>query len=316
MFRSIIFTSLGFLLALAAAAQVDTTKSPYGHYFFEGEEVVFEFDRRQYAKAVRAADNADIDFGDIDVTKVALSGNFNGWSWEGWAMQKVDAYRYRLRKKVADLKGEPNWQFKFVINGAYWTQPKVPQQGALIRYDLKNPDKATKPDEQGNVLFQLKGYAASKKVIVCGNFNHWDEQALEMKKTATGWELRLTLKPGTYEYKFIADGEWMHDPANPNKKHNEHSTFNSLLYVTTPVRFTLPGHTDAQRVVLSGSFNLWNETALPMTRTSAGWTLEVPLTGGKHHYKFIADGNWLLDPNNKRTETTWDGYVNSVVIVR
>lgn len=309
-----IFLAVGWVLS--ATAQVDTTKSPYGHYYFDGEDVVFEFDRRQYAKAVRAADNANIDFGDIDVTKVAVSGNFNNWSWDDWKMQQVDKHRYRLRKKVADLKGEPNWQFKFVINGAYWTQPKVPQQGALVRYDLKNPDKATKPDEKGNVLFRLKGYTDRQKVILSGSFNQWDEHALQMQKTANGWELRLTLKPGTYEYKFIADGDWLHDPDNPNKKHNEHGTYNSLLYVTTPVKFTLSGYTKAKQVILSGSFNLWNETALPMTRTSTGWTLDVPLVGGKHHYKFIVDGNWILDPDNKRTEKTWDGYENSVVMVR
>ena len=53
-----------------------------------------------------------------------------------------------------------------------------------------------------------------------------------------------------------------------------------------------------------------------MTCTPTGWTLEVPLVGGKHHYKFIVDGNWVLDPANRRTETTWDGYENSVVMVR
>lgn len=316
MLRLLFSIWLAGLLAVSATAQVDTTKSPYGHYFFEGEDVVFEFDRRQYAKAVRAADKANIDFGDIDVVKVAVSGNFNNWSWDDWKMQKVDQYRYRLRKKVADLKGEPNWQFKFVINGAYWTQPKVKQQGALTNYDLKNPDKATKPDEKGNVLFRLKGYTDRKKVVLSGTFNHWDEHILSMQKKDDGWEMRLTLKPGTYEYKFIADGEWMHDPANPHTKTNEHQTLNSVLYVTTPVRFTLPGYTEAKQVIVSGSFNLWNQTALPMTRTATGWTIEVPLTGGKHLYKFIVDGNWMLDPANKHVETTWDGHENSVVMVR
>ncbi len=186
----------------------------------------------------------------------------------------------------------------------------------LVNYDLKKPEKVTQPDEKGNVLFRLKGYTNRKKVILSGTFNHWDEQVQAMEKKADGWELRLTLKPGVYEYKFIADGEWMHDPTNPHTKTNEHQTLNSVLYVTKPVRFTLPGYTDAKQVIISGSFNLWNTTALPMTRTATGWTLEVPLTGGKHLYKFIVDGNWLLDPANKHVETTWDGHENSVVMVR
>ncbi|MFY7927896.1 MAG: glycogen-binding domain-containing protein, partial [Oligoflexus sp.] len=36
-----------------------------------------------------------------------------------------------------------------------------------------------------------------------------------MHKTETGWEIALHLGPGVHQYKFIADGKWMVDPANP-----------------------------------------------------------------------------------------------------
>ena len=315
MYPRYLYTFLGLITAFSALGQVDTTKSAMGHYYFEGDEVVFEFDQRDYAKAMRASDNASVDFGEVDVVGVSLSGNFNNWSWDGWKMQKVDKYRYQLRKKTIDLKGEPNWQFKFVINGAYWTKPDKVKQGALTQYDLKNPDKRIRPDEQGNVLFHLAGYTDRKKVILSGNFNNWDEQDLLMHKTADGWELRLALKPGIYEYKFIADGEWLHDPANRDKKINEHGTFNSLLYVMKSVRFELRGYDDAKQVVLSGSFNKWDTKSIQMRRSDNAWSIDVPLTGGKHLYKFIVDGNWLLDPANRRTEKTWDGFENSIIII-
>lgn len=304
------------LAPMMLPAQIDTSRSEMGHYFFEGDEVVFEFDRREYAKAMRASDNASVDFKEIDIAGVAVSGNFNNWSWDGWKMQKVDKYRYRLRKKVTDLTGEPNWQFKFVINGAYWTPVAKVKQGALTQYDLKNPEKRLRPDEKGNVLFHLNGFTDRRRVILSGNFNNWDEQELQMHKTATGWELRLDLKPGAYEYKFIADGVWMHDPANSDTRPNEHGTLNSVLYVMKSVRFELKGYDDAKQVILSGSFNKWDTKKLPMRREDGAWFADVPLTGGKHLYKFIVDGNWILDPANKRTETTWDGYTNSVVIVK
>lgn len=97
---------------------------------------------------------------------------------------------------------------------------------------------------------------------------------------------------------------------------NQFNTFNSVLRVTAPVRFGLEGYDDAQEVILAGSFNDWNEHALKMKRMERGWEIAVPLTGGKHLYKFIIDGKWITDPANPRTETDLKGNVNSVLFVR
>ena len=32
-----------------------------------------------------------------------------------------------------------------------------------------------------------------------------------------GWELKVQMKPGEYEYRYIVDGHWMEDPSNPDK---------------------------------------------------------------------------------------------------
>jgi len=307
------------LLSCSAAAQIDTAKSKYGAYYFEGEEVVFEFDRRAYEAAVRASDSTGVDFADLGILEVAVTGAFNNWSQEGWTMQRVDEYRYRLRKHLKDFKDAPNWQFKFLINGTHWVAADsiLKKQGIIGWYDIKNPNAPAPPSgDTGNVLFKLKGYTGNKKVILTGNFNNWDEEAIPMKRVADGWEMHMTLKPGVYEYKFIVDGEWMEDPANPEKRLNQYHTLNSVLRVAKQVRFELEGFNDARQVVLSGSFNDWNETALKMRRTELGWKIEIPLVGGKHLYKFIVDGQWMLDPANPRTETTWDGHENSVLFVR
>lgn len=309
----LLFSPLGIL------AQIDTVKSAIGAYYFDGDDVVFEFDRRAYAAAFRTADSARVDFADLDVLQVAVSGNFNGWSQEGWKMERVDENRFRLRKHLRDFTDAPDWQFKFLINGQYWTvvsgDPK--KQGALGWYDLNNPDApAPQAGDSGNVVFRLKGFIPSKRVVVTGSFNNWDENALEMKRSADGWELTLTLKPGVYEYKFIADGQWLHDPANPERRHNQYGTYNSLLRVTTPVRFELEGFREAREVILTGNFNNWDEKAVKMRRTEFGWAAELPLAGGKHLYKFIVDGGWMTDPANPRIETDPHGNVNSVLFVR
>jgi Glycogen recognition site of AMP-activated protein kinase/Carbohydrate-binding module 48 (Isoamylase N-terminal domain) len=316
-------TCIGQIFFLLAAwsvpAQVDLSKSKFGFYYIEGEDVVFEFDKRAYAAAQRGQDSLAADFADLGVLEVAVSGNFNNWSKEGWKMQRVDENRFRLRKKVEDLRGVPNWQFKFVINGSYWMPPDslLKKTGALGWYDIKN-ENAPRPivSDSGNVLFKLKGFGKAHQVILAGTFNGWDEQMLKMKRGADGWEIRLTLQPGVYEYKFIADGAWMHDPANPETQPNEHGTLNSVLFVNKTIRFELKGFKDAQRVVLAGTFNKWNEKALVMRRTENGWYAEVPLSGGKHLYKFIVDGQWMTDPANRRNETDSGGNVNSVLFVQ
>ena len=52
-----------------------------------------------------------------------------------------------------------------------------------------------------------------------------------MKKDKDGWCLDLQLRPDWYMYKFIVDGVWMEDPANPDKVQTEYTTYNSIMKV-------------------------------------------------------------------------------------
>ena len=53
----------------------------------------------------------------------------------------------------------------------------------------------------------------AKKVSVAGNFNNWDTKKFSAKKDSKGnWIVKLNLKPGRYEYKFVVDGSWLNDP--------------------------------------------------------------------------------------------------------
>lgn len=52
----------------------------------------------------------------------------------------------------------------------------------------------------------------AKEVCLCGNFNNWDTRSLPMKKNKRGqWKATVQLFPGTYEYKYFADGAWAKD---------------------------------------------------------------------------------------------------------
>ena len=73
---------------------------------------------------------------------------------------------------------------------------------------------------------------------------------------------------------------------------------------------------DAQAVFLAGDFNNWNAQDLAMTRQDSGdWTISVSLDPGTYEYKFIADGNWLEDPDNPDKKSDPFGGSNSVVTI-
>lgn len=79
--------------------------------------------------------------------------------------------------------------------------------------------------------------------------------------------------------------------------------------------FKLKGYADAQVLVLSGSFNNWSESQLIFGREGDEWVCRVDLIPGRYTYKFIVDGNWILDPSNPETEEDSYGNVNSVLNV-
>ncbi len=52
----------------------------------------------------------------------------------------------------------------------------------------------------------------AKEVYLSGNFNNWDTRSMPMKKNKRGqWKATVQLYPGTYEYKYFADGAWAKD---------------------------------------------------------------------------------------------------------
>ncbi len=56
-------------------------------------------------------------------------------------------------------------------------------------------------------------------VAVTGEFNDWSTNALMMKKSAAGdWWVNARLPAGVYGYKFVKDGKWIFDPAQPKRK--------------------------------------------------------------------------------------------------
>ncbi len=304
--------------------EIHAQKDVFKGYKIENDTVTFRFDVREYSKFTLEHTGQRREFSDFNIEKVAVSGEFNLWSREGWKMEKVNENIYELKKSVYDFNDAFAWEFKYVINDAYWAEPskrdgnvaKAVKEGHKLRgvYNLKM--YTAYPTENGNAYFRLNGFKNAKKVILAGSFNKWNESLFNMKKTDFGWELTLQMKPDIYQYRFIVDGKWMEDPHNPNKTPNEFHEYNSVIDIQQYTTFALIGYPEAKEVILAGSFNDWNESNLKMKKTIDGWIYTLPLSGGKHHYKFIVDGKWMTDPDNPIREYDGFGHINSVYMVK
>ena len=81
------------------------------------------------------------------------------------------------------------------------------------------------------VVFSLTA-SGVKNVSLAGTFNNWNLEKHKMKKNNDGlWTKTVIIPLGNYEYKYIVDGEWWHDPENEKAVLNEHGTFNSVITI-------------------------------------------------------------------------------------
>ena len=78
----------------------------------------------------------------------------------------------------------------------------------------------------------------------------------------------------------------------------------------------LKGYPNARIVAVAGTFNNWNQSQMLCAKEGDGWTCRLDLQPGKYTYKFIIDGDWILDPDNPTTEDDERGFTNSVLVVK
>ena len=98
--------------------------------------------------------------------------------------------------------------------------------------DTKRPASLSAATPKREVAFILNGREA-EEVYLCGDFNQWIPRSLPMIRHGENglWEKRLLLPPGRYEYKFIVDGEWIHDDRACNHVLNAQGSLNSVVEV-------------------------------------------------------------------------------------
>lgn len=236
--------------------------------------------------------------------EVYVTGSFNGWDPRGLRMFKTNygwVFPMYLR--------EGTHAYKFLVDGVWMTDPlnkMVVADGAGHFNSLIGIGDT--------VLFRLKGYSSSKNVVVTGNFNGWNAVGLKMSKTSDGWQFPYVLSSGNYEYKFVVDGNWITDPANPYTV-GFGATKNSFVAVRANHTFIFEDKAGINSVLVTGSFNGWNRDGYRMVLKDRQWTFPIRLKPGKYTYKFIVNGKWVLDPRNELWEENEYGTNNSILWV-
>ena len=158
-------------------------------------------------------------------------------------------------------------------------------------------------------------------------------QRRPMEKILFGiWQADFEVPAGSYEYRFIADGEWISDISNPDYKRWEDGSVWSVFSVPgendsfsncrlppapppPPRRHVVLTYADprSRSVEVAGEFNGWSRQ--PLHRTDDGtWRLSFDLPEGAYAYKLIADEAWILDPANPHRKTL-NNIENSELIV-
>jgi 1,4-alpha-glucan branching enzyme len=71
-------------------------------------------------------------------------------------------------------------------------------------------------------------------VCVAGTFNQWQPEAKTLHSSGVGhWWKETALAPGSYEYCFVVDGQWMPDPLAKEGVPNPFGGRNSILTVAS-----------------------------------------------------------------------------------
>jgi hypothetical protein len=182
---------------------------------------------------------------------VSVIGSFSNWTRDGIPMEKKEG-----GWQTALYLEQGTHYYKFMVDGKLISENDEKQSGG-------NKEKVAFGSSS---VFLLKGFTNARQVALAGDFNDWKPDEIFMEPTEDGWRIPYVLGPGNYQYKYIVDGRWITDPANPNIVSDGKGNLNSFRVVSPNFTFRLKGYTNASRVYLAGDFNNWSPEGLLMTK--------------------------------------------------
>jgi hypothetical protein len=236
------------------------------------------------------------------------------------AIPFICSYFFEKPVHLIDL----NWR-KGNINNQYWTYAQVPGTRYLqkpiyvltsggtfsgaeeMAYDLQNLKRAT-------IIGQVTGGGANGGGVI-NVTNHFSifiplGQAIS-PITKTNWEgvgvkpdILINSKLALHKAQELILENQINNTSEPEWK-NQLISIKDEVEQTKPVfkqiDFHLQGFDTAKEVYVAGTFNDWSDKSARMTKKGNQWYVTVEAEKGPVAYKFVVDGNWMLDPGNPKT---------------
>jgi chromosome partitioning protein len=131
--------------------------------------------------------------------------------------------RSNVKLREAAARGVPIVKMARSANGAIDYGALAVELEALgLLQDDAIPSLDEAPRE---VVVRFRDQSASD-VRIAGDFNGWVpdkgvRSLIEAEGETRVWTKILQLPPGTYQYRYVVDGEWREDPENPERASNE-----------------------------------------------------------------------------------------------
>ncbi len=102
----------------------------------------------------------------------------------------------------------------------------------MIMTMKKNGKKHNGNTQSANLAHFEFRHPSATTVAIAGTFNDWSPRATPMIALGNGrWIKDLALSPGSYEYLFVADGQWVADPSAADTTANPFGGVNCVLTV-------------------------------------------------------------------------------------
>lgn len=272
----------------------------------EGDSVVLEI----YARAEPELRDSLLRACAIAPDSLAHYREEGQYSSAGWRIRPRIGESLRLAKALADFAGYKSPPREMLYEMAEASPPADPQY--RFGYNLfRKPAVSQLPNGKTRFFLKVRG-ERPQSLYLSGSFNQWSTLKTPMRRCDSGYCAVVNLAPGAHYYKYVLNGLWLVDPRNRLTATDHEGNTNSVYFVSNH-RFFLPGYADAESVGVAGTFNDWNPQLLPLEKVAGGWARNIYLAEGTHQYKFVADGQWLIDPNNSRTVPNEFGESNSLM---
>jgi len=221
--------------------------------------------------------------------------------------QQARLQRAPLRRLSNALNGAPLRCGRGVVARIAYSQVTAVAEpnrmgGTPVGLAWRGATQGADPAHGDNVVYTRFHWPADlggKEVSVWGSFNNWAKGVkLHRFEDGSAFSVVLPLQPGTYEYKYVVDGDWL-TALHEQTVYTSEGT-NNFRTVAPTIEFSIaaPG---ARQVLVVGDWDGWQYSLLMQKEpdNSGVFTCQAHLPAGQYSYYYVVDDEVVLNPDEQ-----------------